>query len=170
MRSCTLFVLFGLLCNSTRATIHDVYFGQFEAPDDLIFKRTGTIDSFQGTLTRRSDNFVISFDIGEMAGAQMFPTCKNRCIFFRTSKVNGNFAFTGFERIDSKTKVTTTIWDAGERIRLRERIPKKDIIPPANFWAYVSGESDLAEFMLVVSSYLPKATPEKTKQSPAATP
>jgi len=50
--------------------IYDVRYGTFEAPDDFAFKHTGTIDSFMGTLTRKSDGFTISFDIGYMAGVQ----------------------------------------------------------------------------------------------------
>src|SRR5437762_9528898 len=91
------------------AATHDVGYGSFEAPDDFVFKHTGTLDSFRGTLTRKSDGFTISFDIGLMAGTHMYPSKQDECTFFRTHTINGNFAWTGIERGDGKRTVTTTI-------------------------------------------------------------
>src|SRR5437868_13339322 len=64
------------------AATHDVGYGSFEAPDDFVFKHTGTLDSFRGTLTRKSDGFTISFDIGLMAGTHMYPSKQDECTFF----------------------------------------------------------------------------------------
>jgi hypothetical protein len=164
------------------AATHDVGYGTFEAPDDFAFKHTGTIDSFRGTLTRKSDGFTISFDIGLMAGTHMSPSKKEKCVFYRTHKINDSFAFTGIERTNGTKTIATTIWDHLERSRvlgeetkamfklpepqreqtarqLHERYEelKKDKQAPANFWAEIKGDSDMAEFLLLVSSYKPKA-------------
>ena len=64
------------------AASYDVRYGSFEAPDDFVFKHTGTLDSFRGTLTRKSDGFTISFDIGLMAGTHMYPSKQDECTFF----------------------------------------------------------------------------------------
>ena len=64
------------------AASYDVRYGSFEAPDDFVFKHTGTLDSFRGTLTRKSDGFTISFDIGLMAGAHMYPSKQDEALFF----------------------------------------------------------------------------------------
>jgi len=164
-----------------KAASYDVRYGSFEAPDDFIFKHTGTLDSFRGTLTRKSDGFTISFDIGLMAGTHMYPYKQDKCTFFRTHTINGNFAWTGIERGDGKQTVSTTIYEHGERSRrwgeeasalrklpaeernrkaqeLNERHAQfpKNPPPPANFWADFTREADLAEFLLVVSTYKPK--------------
>lgn len=163
-----------------RAATHDVSYGSFEAPDDFTFKRTGTIDSFSGTLTRNSDGFTISFDIGGMSGTHMSPKERNKCVFFRTHTINGNFTWTGIEHAEGKQTVTTTVYDYGERARLlseessamrnlppEQRDAKARELnerwaqlnkdrkrhPPANFWADVTRETDLAEFLLIVNSY-----------------
>jgi hypothetical protein len=165
------------------AAIHDVRYGTFEAPDDFVFKHTGTIDSFRGTLTRKSDGFTISFDIGLMAGVHMSQSKQEKCVFYRTHKINDSFAFTGIERTNGAQTIATTIYDNLERSRvlgeeskamfklpepqreqtarqLNERFEalKKDKRAPANFWAEIKGDSDIAEFLLIVSSYKPKAT------------
>jgi len=181
MRPLIITVYITLFAGIARPAGYDVGYGSFDAPDDFIFKHTGTIDSFRGTLTRKSDGFTISFDIGLMAGTRMYPAKQEKCTFFRTHTINGNFAWTGIERGEGKQTVSTTIYEHGERSRrwgeeasalrklpaeernrkaqeLNERhaqFPKKPP-PPANFWADFTREADLAEFLLIVSTYKPK--------------
>ena len=152
----TLAIVLACLCCAAPAATHDVVYGTFEAPDDFVFKKTGTIDSFMGTLTRESDGFTIDFDIGGMAGTHMHPGKRDAAILFRTHKVNGNFAWTGIETKDGQKTITTTIYDAGERSQRREKIPKNPAAP-ANFWAVFKNETQLADFLLIVSTYQPKA-------------
>jgi hypothetical protein len=116
-----------------------------------------------------------------MAGTHMYPSKQDKCTFFRTHTINGNFAWTGIERGDRKQTVTTTIYEHGERSRrwgeevsalrklpaeernrkaqeLNERHAQfpKNPPQPANFWADFTREADLAEFLLIVSTYEPK--------------
>jgi hypothetical protein len=182
MRALIITACISVFAGFTGAATYDVEYGSFEAPEDFIFKHTGTLDSFRGTLTRKSDGFTISFDIGDMAGTRMYPSKQEKCTFFRTHTINGNFAWTGIERSEGKQTVGTTIYDHGERSRrwgkevsathklpaeqrarkaqeLNERhaqFPKKPA-QPANFWADFTREADLAEFLLIVSTYKPIA-------------
>ncbi len=101
------------------------------------------MDSFRGTLTRKLDGFKISFDIGPMAGTAMGEARRRDCTFYRAHTINTVPAFTGIQRSGNAVKITTSIYD-----------PAHLASPaPANFWAEVSGEADIAEFLLIVSSY-----------------
>ena len=182
MRALIITVCITLFAGTARPASYDVGYGSFDAPDDFIFKHTGTLDSFRGTLTRKSDGFTISFDIGLMAGIRMYPSKQEKYTFFRIHTINSNFAWTGIERGEGKQTVSTTIYEHGERLRqwgeearatlklpaeqrdrkaqeLNERHAQfaKKPPPPANFWADFTREADLAEFLLIVSTYRPKA-------------
>jgi hypothetical protein len=128
------------------AETHDVGSGTFEASEDFVFKHTGTIDSFRGTLTRTSDGFAITFDVGLMAGVHMSDSNKAKCTFYRRHSIGGRLASTGIERIADGQRITTTIdYDS------------KTQRAPANFWADIRKDSDIAEFLLIVTSYKPKS-------------
>ena len=144
MRAFRVVVLLTLVSMSMAAAdVHDVGYGTFEAPAEFSFQRTGTIDSFRGTLTRKGDGFKISFDIGLMAGTAMGEFRKHDCTFYRAHRINGTPAFTGIQRSGSGVKITTTIYDPAH----------VESPPAANFWADITSDSDIAEFLLVVSSY-----------------
>ncbi|MES2825617.1 MAG: hypothetical protein V4732_18595 [Pseudomonadota bacterium] len=122
----------------------DLSYGTIEIPDDFVFTQTGTTDSFMGTLVRKSDNFVITFDIGIMAGTHMHESKKGACTFFRHHTIGAFPAITGIETIAGKRKiVTTTDYD-----------PKTQRVP-ANFWAIIKKDSDIADFLIIVASYKP---------------
>jgi hypothetical protein len=178
MKTIITFILAVGLAIPAFAKTHDVRYGTFEAPDDYTFTQTGTLDSFMGTLRRNSDGFTIQFDIGRMAGTRMTPLRDDKPAYLRTHVIDGNFAYTGIERKDGKVTVATTICDWCERSRrfteesaairalppeqreekyreLNERRAQqlKGIGNPANFWADLKREEDLAEFLLIVNSF-----------------
>ena len=181
MRPLIITIFITLVAGVAQSTTYDVEYGSFDAPDEFIFTHTGTLDSFRGTLVRKSDSFTISFDIGLMAGTHVDPSKQEKYSFFRIHTINGNFAWTGIERGEAKQTVSTTIYEHGERERrwaeearamrklpaeqrdgkareLNERhaqFPKKPP-PPANFWADYTQDAELAEFLLIVSTYRPK--------------
>jgi hypothetical protein len=132
MRPLIITLCITLFAGIARPASYDVEYGSFAAPDDFIFKHTGTIDSFKGTLTRKSDGFTISFDIGDMAGTHMYPSKQEKCTFFRTHTINGNFAWTGIERGEGKQTVSTTIYEHGERSRRWGRRSARCISFPRN--------------------------------------
>jgi hypothetical protein len=136
--------LFCLVAGAAAAEICDVGYGSFEIPEGFNFKRTGTIDSFMGTLTRSGDGFTIAFDIGHMAGTHMGESHKQDCTFYQVHRINDIPAFTGIQPSASGRKITTTIYD------------RKRPEAPANFWAEITKDSDIAEFLLIVSTYTPK--------------
>ena len=123
----------------------DVNYGTFEASEDFVFKHTGTIDSFRGTLVRKTDGFTITFDVGKMAGTHMHKGKQAACTFFRSHKIGGLAALTGIEWIPDGQRITTTI-----------AFDLKNGIDPANFWADFHKDSDIAEFILIVTTYKPK--------------
>jgi len=144
------FILF-VSARLTLADVYDVRYGTFESPPGFTFKHTGTIDSFMGTLTRAVDGFTITFDVGAMAGTHMGEFRQHDCTFYRVHRINGIPTFTGIQGTAHGQKITTSIYD-----------PKSLAAPaPANFWADITKDSDIAEFLLIVSSY--KST---TKEHP----
>ena len=139
------FVMIALTHMAT-AEVYDVRYGTFEAPAGFHFEHTGTLDSFRGSLTREADGFTISFDIGSMAGTHMGESRQRDCTFYRSHRVSGIPAFTGIQRASAGMKITTSIYD-----------PAHPGTPaPANFWADIKSESDIADFLLIVSTYMPK--------------
>ena len=124
----------------------DVSYGTIEVPDDFAFTHTGTKDSFRGTLIRKSDNFTISFDIGGMAGTHMTEGKKETCTYFRSHRIGAFPATTGIEIVAGKPQISTTVVCG----------PKSDQ-SPANFWATIQKDADVADFLLIVASYQPKA-------------
>ena len=123
----------------------DVNYGTLEVPDDFVFTKTGTMDSFRGTLVRKSDNFTITFDIGKMAGTAMTESKKATCTYFRRHRIGAFSATTGIETISGKSQITTTFdYDS------------KTERAPANFWATISKDTDIADFLLIIGSYQPK--------------
>lgn len=124
----------------------DVGYGTLEIPDDFDFTKTGTKDSFRGTLTRKSDGFTLYLDIGGMAGTHMHEGMKDKCTYFRKHSIGGLPAITGIETIpDGKRIVTTVAYE-----------PKTDR-EPANFWVAIHKDTDIADFLIIVASYQPKA-------------
>jgi hypothetical protein len=130
------------LTHPALAETQDVGCGTFESTEDFVFKRTGTKDSFMGTLTRKTDGFTINFDVGLMAGVHVSDSNKAKCIFYRRHSIGGRPASTGIERIADGQRITTTIdYDS------------KTQHAPANFWADIRKDSDIAEFLLIVTTY-----------------
>ncbi len=124
------------------AATYDVRYGTITAPDDFVFKHTGTIDSYKGTLIRKSDGFTIHFDIGLMAGAQMHDGKKANCSFFRQHSLGVLPANTGIEKVADDRRIATTIG-----------FDPKNLHGPANFWAIIGKDSDVADFLLIVTTY-----------------
>ena len=136
----------------------------------------GTIDSFSGTLTRTSDGFTIHFDIGGMSGTRIARGNQEKFALFRVHTINEKFAYTGIERFNGKQTIATTVCDWCERSHrlLQERSLARGTTPdmsarqaqlsrerpdPANFYADVTRDEDLVDFMLIVNSYKAKVIP-----------
>ncbi len=127
------------------AATYDVGYGTITASEDFVFKHTGTADSFMGTLTRKSDGFTITFDVGKMAGTHMHDGKKAECTFFRKHSIGAFPATTGIETVPDGQRIVTTV----------DYNPKTQR-DPANFWAVIRKDSDLADFLLIVTTYQAK--------------
>ena len=77
-----------------------------------------------------------------MAGVQMSDGKKDKYTFYRKHSVGGLPASTGIEPVGEGRRITISIRDVA---KLRES--------PANFWADIRKDSDLAEFMLIVTTF-----------------
>jgi hypothetical protein len=128
-----------LVCPAIAAT-YDVGYGTITASE--IFKHAGTTDSFMGTLTRKSDGFTISFDIGKMAGTHMHDGKKEKCTFFRKHSIGALPATTGIEDVPDGPRIVTTVDYDPETRR-----------DPANFSAVIRNDSEVADFLLIVTTY-----------------
>ena len=116
--------------------------GVISLPPQYTMRRTGTIDSDMGEITG-PDGWVISYDIGYMAGTHMHERRKSECVWFLEHKIAKHKALTGVVREDGKRRIITTIWDG---------TPSTE---PANFWATLRNEKDLATFLTIVTTYEP---------------
>jgi hypothetical protein len=129
------------LAVSALAGTHDVGLGTIEAPEDFAFEK-GATDSVLGKLTRKSDGFIISFDVGGMAGIHMHEGKKAKCTFYRNIRVGGLPASIGIEPIAEGQRITISI---GDLAKMQQS--------PANFSADIHKDSDIAEFMLIVTTF-----------------
>jgi hypothetical protein len=128
------------------AETRDVFYGTIEVPDDFVFQHTGTLDSFMGTLTRQSDGFTILFDLGGMPGVHRLVAKKEGYAYFRSHRVGGLPACTRIERTAKGQELTTLILQDGKVASCL-----------ANFRALIGKDSDIADFLLIVGTYRPKA-------------
>lgn len=129
----------------------DLVQGTIEVPDGYVFEK-GATDSILGKITRKSDGFTIRFDVGGMAGIHMHDGMKAQCTYYRTHQVNGLPAITGIESLPAGRKITISIGDA---LKLRES--------PANFWTDIRQDTDIADFLLIVTTYKYKASTYEVK-------
>jgi hypothetical protein len=102
-------------------------------------------DSAPGVIRRADSSLVIHYDIGAMAGVRVHPGRRRDFAWFIEHEVGGRRAYSGLILADGRRQLATTVLgDSREAWSL-----------PANFVADVRSERDVAEFMLVVSSYRP---------------
>lgn len=180
----TLVFLLALACPAlaAHAATHDVGYGTFEAPDGFALSGGHGTDSWMGSLTRASDGFTIMLDIGTMAGTHVSPLTPERYMSLQPLTINGEHAWTAMDRGGDRFTVATTICEPCERARLfleesraiaalppRQREEKlrelnarrgpsdNQLWSPANFWARIGNEQQLADFMRIVGSW--KSTP-----------
>ena len=102
-------------------------------------------DSSPGTFVRADGGFTVHYDIGGMAGNHMGAHRRAECAWYVEHRVNGRPAYTGMIVGEGRRRLVTTIM--GERERWST---------PANFTADVSSDRDVAEFMPIVGSYVPR--------------
>ena len=128
--------------------------GEISLPPRYTIVRTGTIDSDRGEITA-PDGFKIGFDIGYMAGAHMHERRKSECEWLFEHTIAKQKAWTGVRRVQGKRVVTTTIYS---------HLHIHGALNPANFWATLRNEKDLAVFLAIVSTYNPPKPPARQRK------
>jgi len=146
----TLPLVVALLCvrpasaHAQRVTIGP---GTLRLPAGFVVRELRGTDSHPGRILRGDSTLVIHYDIGAMAGARAHPSHRATYAWLTEHAVSGRRAYTGMREQDGRRRIVTTI--LGE---------SRDAMSlPANFEAEVRDERDVAEFMLVVTSYSPDA-------------
>jgi hypothetical protein len=118
--------------------------GTVDLPPGFEVRCSGGTDSFPGTILRADSSLVIHYDIGGMAGTRVTPLRRDAFLWMIEHRADTLRAFTGLYVEDGHRRIATTIHadDGGHSFYL-----------PANFVADVREERDVAEFLLITSSY-----------------
>ena len=129
-------------------------------------ERMGTKDSENGDLIRDDKKFVIHYDIGPKSVSKMSPYYMERdCSWYLVQKINFSdkhirYIYAGIKQIRGKSTLFVIIDDILKFEPLLYNYEKrnKNFINgfPANFWAEVNNETDVAELLLIAFSYNPK--------------
>ncbi|HYH82643.1 MAG TPA: hypothetical protein VEX86_22820 [Longimicrobium sp.] len=106
-------------------------------------------DSSPGRFLRAQGGFAIEYDIGGMAGLHMGAHRRAECAWYVEHQVDGRPAYTGMVVAEGRRLIITTIMGKQD----------EHWSVPANFTAEARGERDVAEFMLIVGSYVPARRP-----------
>lgn len=127
----------------------DLEVGTIQLLPSFSEKRTGTIDSRMGEITRTNPLFVITYDIGAMAGLHMHPKKEGACLWFKEQIMADQKCYIGMEQKGSDKTLTISIVPSDGQI-------KDPWTHPANFWATVKTDEDIEQMKKIALSYLPK--------------
>jgi hypothetical protein len=127
----------------------DLRIGTIQLPPEFSEKRTGTIDSRKGEISRSDPLFVITYDIGAMAGLHMHPMKKGSCLWFKEQMVAGQKCYMGMKKKGEDKIVAISILRSDGQIG-------NPWIYPANFWATVTTDEDIEHLKQIALSYVPK--------------
>ena len=111
-------------------------------PSSFKNKRTGTIDSDMGQLSR--PNFTIFYDIGKMAGTHITDKYTRNSSYFTMGTYNGYKTYIGLRKEGDKDQLIITIWE-----------PNQSSYILANFWAYVKSKKDVKDMITIVMHFQP---------------
>lgn len=131
-----------------RAETIGINIGTIEVPSGFHQERTGTKDSEMGVITSPREMLTIYYDIGHMAGTRMYPGLQQDCLWYREQIINGRQVISGIMNKSGKKQLVITI---------KEEIPRKGaFLAPANFWADINKDEDIAETLLIALSFAPR--------------
>ena len=114
-------------------------------------KRTGTIDSRMGEIVRKEPRFVITYDIGFSSGLHMHPKKAAECLWFKEQMSAGQKCYIGMKKKGADKILTISIVPDGGAGQIGSPLTY-----PANFWATVKTEEDIADLTQIAMSYVPK--------------
>lgn len=125
--------------------------GTVDLPPGFELGVQGAKDSYMGTIVRADSGLVIHYDIAGMAGTRVTPLNRDAFLWMTEHRVNGYLAYTGLYEAEGRRRIAITIH--GD-----DREPAFTL--PANFTADVDDERDVAEFILITSTYRPTGDPQ----------
>jgi len=127
------------------AQVADLVGGTVQLPEGWTQKRTGTKDSFAGQIAS-GKGLIVNYDIGGNAGTRMsdqrISACK--CIWYKERTLHGHLARIGLVETKAGRELAVTLFDTVQRLGMKY---------PANFWATVQGDEDVADTLLIALSY-----------------
>jgi hypothetical protein len=132
-----------------RSEAVDLEVGTIQLLPSFSEKRTGTIDSRRGEITRENPPFVITYDIGAMAGLHMRPKLEGECLWFKEQIMANQKCYIGMKQKGTDKILTISIVPSDGQI-------KEPWTYPANFWATVKTDEDIEQMKQIALSYLPK--------------
>ena len=144
--SALIFVVLCVFLPQAYAEIVELNVGTIDVPHGYTNKRTGTKDSERGELSNPIRNLIIYYDIGAMAGTHMNSQRTPECLWYQEYSINNRKIFSGIRNREGKRQLIITI--------TQEPINGAFWFP-ANFWADINKDEDIAEVLLTALSYLP---------------
>ena len=130
----------------------DLKIGTIQLPAGFSEKRTGTIDSRRGEISKNNAHFVITYDIGFSSGLHMHPQKKDACLWFKEKMEAGQRCYIGMEEKGTDRILTISVVPA-------DGVGRK-MNPwtyPANFWASVKTDEDIETVKHIALSYSPNS-------------
>jgi hypothetical protein len=137
----------------------DLKVGTIQLPPGFSEKRTGTADSRMGEISKSNAPFLITYDIGFSSGLHMHPKKRDACLWFREQRAAGQTYYIGMEKRGEDKVLTISIVPEGGV----GQITRSPWTYPANFWATVKTEEDIADLTQIAMSYSPKTEKENER-------
>jgi hypothetical protein len=105
-----------------------------------------TTAGLDGQMASANGRLIVNYDIGGNAGTRMsdqrISACK--CIWYKEQVIHGHLARIGLVETKAGRELAVTIFDTVQRFGWKY---------PANFWATVQGDEDVADTLLIALSY-----------------
>lgn len=137
-------------CSLALRTV-DLKAGTIQLSAGFSERMTGTKDSRRGEVFRNDPAFVVTYDIGYMAGLHMSPREKDACLWFKESLTDGQKCYMGMKQKGSDKILTISIVPSDNA-----GLAGNPWTYPANFWAIVKTDEDVEIMTQIALSYLPK--------------
>jgi hypothetical protein len=157
MQSIAIRIVFTVLLLIPNVFAFDIPYGDLQLLPGYEFRRERSLDTINGSIIR-TDGFVIEFEKGINEGLAADPRNRNRYIWFKEQKINGNKVFIAFTKQGVGTK-----WEPRVRRHGVTVIGIMIISYPgpfgnddaANFYAEVSNEVDVLDMTLMALTFNP---------------
>ena len=150
------------MSSSVYCEVIDLDHGNINLLTNYQNERTGTKDSEMGKFVRDDGKFVINYDIGAMAGIHMHQGKKDECIWYSQQFLGSynnhhRFLYAGIMEKNGKKQMIISLNEVISNTLTISNDEVDAFTFPANFWADITNENDVAELLLIAISYNPKS-------------